>query len=559
MKLGWRIALDLTAQQEVHFRRAAGCARFAWNWALSRWQGDWTAFKADSSLPRPSASRYKEGWAAVRHAEFPWSLDVTKCAGTQAILDLGATFARATKEQAEAKREGRKPRKMFGFPKFKSKHRTVPAFALWNDQFKLCNVFNAFGRDHATMTIPNLGTVRLREPIANIGGIMGARLSYRRGRWFVSFQFDTDWVDGEVSDKAVKQAKSKASKAGLPESSALTTRPVRVEPSHPAAGVVGGADVGLLTLMAVATGTPDADALIQTFSRRQRKGDKRRFKVKKRQQRKLARSLRLSKAAAAEKQLGRPPSAREIHDQRQPRLSNRQRKLAGRVARIDGEIADKRQDHLHQTSHAVAGLAEVMVVEGLAVANMMKNHALAGTLADASLAELLRQIGYKVEKLGGLMLEAPRFFPSSKRCSDCGAVVELLPLEIRDWTCSKCDAIHDRDANAGQNLRWLGLLAMMDDETSAFQMAGRELATWLFAARQRVANWRRRRIETVAPDPSGEPVGTACPEMTCGENAYRGGHLTAREMFAEPQTTPVGDHADRGGSDVLAHICSPCG
>jgi len=67
---------------------------------------------------------------------------VTKCAGTQAILDLGKTYDRAIKEAAAAKREKRKRRPNMSFPRPKKKYRTEPSFALWNDQisFTVINV-----------------------------------------------------------------------------------------------------------------------------------------------------------------------------------------------------------------------------------------------------------------------------------------------------------------------------------------------------------------------------------------------------------------------------------
>jgi putative transposase len=48
---------------------------------------------------------------------------------------------------------------------------------------------------------------------------------------------------------------------------------------------------------------------------------------------------------------------------------------------------------------------------------------------------------------------ADRFFPSSKTCSHCGNKVEKLPLSIREWTCSNCGMVHDRDINATRNLK----------------------------------------------------------------------------------------------------------
>ncbi|WP_338043122.1 MULTISPECIES: zinc ribbon domain-containing protein [Okeania] len=49
-----------------------------------------------------------------------------------------------------------------------------------------------------------------------------------------------------------------------------------------------------------------------------------------------------------------------------------------------------------------------------------------------------------------------RYFPSSKLCSDCGDVVDKLPLHIREWDCPECPAHHDRDINASINILRMG-------------------------------------------------------------------------------------------------------
>ena len=155
--------------------RAAGVRRFAWNWALGRWHEDAARARARAeSDPEkqkslcPSANKLKAEWAAIRRTQFPWSLDVTKCASTQAIIDLGTAFARAQKEKRQAAVERRKPRKMFGFPKFKAKNKTIPGFALWNDQFAICHRHSAVARSYSTVRIPNLGWVKLREIVPSI-------------------------------------------------------------------------------------------------------------------------------------------------------------------------------------------------------------------------------------------------------------------------------------------------------------------------------------------------------------------------------------------------------
>jgi predicted Zn-ribbon and HTH transcriptional regulator len=88
---------------------------------------------------------------------------------------------------------------------------------------------------------------------------------------------------------------------------------------------------------------------------------------------------------------------------------------------------------------------------------MVKNHKLALAISDASWSELIRQIAYKCEWYGRELIKIDRWFPSSKRCGNCGHVVDKLPLNIREWKCPKCGTEHDRDINAAKNILAAGL------------------------------------------------------------------------------------------------------
>jgi len=70
-------------------------------------------------------------------------------------------------------------------------------------------------------------------------------------------------------------------------------------------------------------------------------------------------------------------------------------------------------------------------------------------------SEFRRQVTYKVEREGGTLVVAPRFYPSSKTCSHCGHKLDELPLSVREWQCARCGVVHDRDHNAALNLKSL--------------------------------------------------------------------------------------------------------
>jgi putative transposase len=92
------------------------------------------------------------------------------------------------------------------------------------------------------------------------------------------------------------------------------------------------------------------------------------------------------------------------------------------------------------------------VIETLNVKGMLKNRKLARALSDASLSEFHRQIRYKAEWMGVEIVEAPRFYPSSKTCSGCGNVKQDLTLSDRTYKCGSSDLEIDRDLNAAINL-----------------------------------------------------------------------------------------------------------
>ena len=137
--------------------------------------------------------------------------------------------------------------------------------------------------------------------------------------------------------------------------------------------------------------------------------------------------------------------------------SNNREKARIQVARIHVAIADSRTDLLHKLTTRLVRENQTIAVEDLAVKNMMKNRKLAGAIADASWSELIRQLEYKCQWYGRTLVKIDRWFPSSKRCGNCGHIVDKMPLDIREWDCPECGTHHDRDINAAKNILAAGL------------------------------------------------------------------------------------------------------
>ena len=137
--------------------------------------------------------------------------------------------------------------------------------------------------------------------------------------------------------------------------------------------------------------------------------------------------------------------------------SNRREKAKLKVARLHAKIADARRDFLHKLSTRLINENQVIAIESLSVSNMQKNRCLSKSISDAGWAEFVRQLEYKAHWYGRTLVGIDRWYPSSKRCSDCGHTVSKLPLSVREWVCPECGTLHDRDINAARNVLAAGL------------------------------------------------------------------------------------------------------
>ncbi|CAB1128612.1 protein of unknown function [Candidatus Hydrogenisulfobacillus filiaventi] len=123
-----------------------------------------------------------------------------------------------------------------------------------------------------------------------------------------------------------------------------------------------------------------------------------------------------------------------------------------KLARLHAHMAHIRWDAWHKLTTRLTRTYGTIVVERLNVAEMLRNRRLSRAMADSAMAELRRLLAYKTTWYGSRLVEADPFYPSSKRCSDCGAVKDTLPLGERTCRCDACGLVLDRDANAARNL-----------------------------------------------------------------------------------------------------------
>jgi putative transposase len=167
--------------------------------------------------------------------------------------------------------------------------------------------------------------------------------------------------------------------------------------------------------------------------------------------------------STGEKKIAPKPLARKI--KRLKYLSKQQsRKIKGsknykksilKLARQHRKVRNTRKDFLHKCSSELAKTKSVIIVEDLDIKGMLQEGSchLNRCIHDAGWGEFRRMLEYKTKWYGSKLVVAPRYYPSSKKCSHCGFLVNKMPLSIRKWHCPSCSSQHDRDINAAKNLR----------------------------------------------------------------------------------------------------------
>jgi len=145
---------------------------------------------------------------------------------------------------------------------------------------------------------------------------------------------------------------------------------------------------------------------------------------------------------------------------RKQKGSANRRKAVVKVARAHARVADTRRDWHHKLSTTIIRDNQAVFVEDLAVAGLVRTR-LARSVHDAGWAQFTAMLEYKAARYGRTFARVDRWFPSTRMCSQCGAVSSKVPLNVRSWTCP-CGAIHDRDINAARNIRAAGRVDLND-------------------------------------------------------------------------------------------------
>jgi IS605 OrfB family transposase len=392
----YRFALDPTPGQVWDLERHAGAARFAYNWALAAVKANIGQRAAERSYGLDGDDLTPAlGWnlPALRRE---WNAGKAKVAPWWAECSKEAFntgldgVARALKNFSTSKNGSRKGKRV-GFPRFKSRRRATPSVRFTTGTIRV-------ETDRHHVTLPRIGAIKTHESTrklarrleAGTARVLSATVRREGGRWYCAFTVEVH--------RALR----------------TPTRPTSVV----------GVDVGIATLAVISTGecVPNPRHL---------SGDLR----------KLRRASRtLSRRTGPDRRTGQRPS-------------RRWQRARDTVNRLHTRVGNLRRDGLHKLTTDLATTHGTIVVEDLNVAGMLKNRKLARHLADASFAEILRQLDYKTRWNGGRLLVVDRWFPSSKTCSACQTVRPKLSLATRTFTCEHCGLVLNRDLNAARNLK----------------------------------------------------------------------------------------------------------
>jgi putative transposase len=418
----FKFCLDPTVEQQQVLARHAGAARFAFNRCLAMVKTALTQRKTDPDTQVPwtgfdlinSFNAWKKtqdagrvvavdttGEAGIVVTGLPWRRQVCQQVFEEAAVDCGRALA-AWSDRRSGKRRG----KRVGFPRFKKKTGVVPSFRLRNKHPKGRPPAIRVGDNNQprSITLPGIGQIgvhdntrRLRYMLAKKRAkICFATVSHRCGRW---------WVSLNVQAADLHSAHHHAPR----------------DPADDGGWV--GLDGGLLAFVVAADSDGREVARITDSPNALAAGMK--------QQQRLAKSL-------SRKQKG----------------SRNRRDAAAKLGRHHHHVANSRRHFLHQISNALVKTHDRLVLENLNISGMLANHRLSPAISDAGWAEFGRLLGYKITWRDGTLAVADRWYPSSKLCSQCGAVRGDLTLADRVFTCG-CGHSADRDTNAAVNLaRW---------------------------------------------------------------------------------------------------------
>ncbi|ELT3900810.1 transposase [Campylobacter jejuni] len=278
------------------------------------------------------------------------------------------------------------------YPKFKKKRESFGSYYIGGDQVSF--------KKEKYLKVPNLGLVKMREKLRFEGKINSVTISQKANKFFASFSVEINEENFHKTHKKV-----------LNTNNCL------------------GIDVGLKSFISLSNGL-------------QIKAPKPLNKLNR---------LLVKRA----RQLSKKQHAKTKQEILQGiKKSNNYKKASIKLNKLHSKISNIRADFLHKLSSLIIRNFNYIGLEDLNIKGMLKNHHLAKAISDVSFYEFKRMLSYKSQYHKRKIIEAPRFYPSSKTCSSCKSIKEDLKLKDRIYHCKECGLSIDRDYNASLNLKY---------------------------------------------------------------------------------------------------------
>lgn len=390
MIIAKKIRLLPTKEQEILFRKSTGVARWAYNYFLGEQERHYKEYLANN----------KEGRPYVNEGEVRKFINNTLKPTTHGWLkEVGSNVMKQAVKDADAAFK-RYFKGLAEKPRFKKRGRESESFYV--------NYESLVRKNHGFHG-ERIGYVRTSEPLPKLPKgekYSNPRVSSDGKYWYISVGYEVSEINVEKSEVSL------------------------------------GIDLGVKNLAICSDG--------KVYKNINKSKEVRRLKKKlKREQRSSSRMLLENIASYYKDNKGynHPVWKRPLKECKNFQKQQKAIKLVNR--RINGI----RTNYMHQvTSEIVKTKPSRIVLENLNIKGMMKNRHLSKTISEQKLYEFKRQVLYKSARLGISVVEADRWFPSSKKCSCCGNIKHDLKLKDRVYVCDVCGLVIDRDFNASINL-----------------------------------------------------------------------------------------------------------
>lgn len=372
-----KVRLKPTKKQEEWLKQNCGVSRFIYNYSLSMKRDAY----ADEGISLGQKDIMREITDMKYTSEFSWLQGYNSETIKQAVKDMLSAYKMFFKR-------GNK-----GFPKFKKKGRCKEGFYVRYDKI--------YSVDEKCIKFPNLKIpIQISEKcFIEKGTILNPRVSFDGKYWYLSFSYEFEPLDFELTDEVI------------------------------------GIDLGIKKLAVCSNGVSyrniNKDRVVINLEKR-----------KSRLQRKISRAYEKNKKGNNFVK------------------TNNIKKYEKRLKLIYRRLSNIRKTYIHTvTMQIVKTKPSCIVMEDLIISGMIRNRHLSKSIQDQLWYFFRLCIEYKCKAYGNITFKlAPKTYPSSKKCCKCGNVKKFLSLSERVYRCDFCSNVIDRDFNASLNLKNLAYL-----------------------------------------------------------------------------------------------------